>query len=123
MLIADTTFDAPVSARPDTRAMSKACGFIEAHLAEPVLVPEIARQAGVSERRLLSLFHASRGITPHAYLMERRVKRALALLQDTDTPISEIALRTGFADQSAMTRWIRRLHGTTPARFRKARMG
>lgn len=123
LLVADATLGASGPGRPDPRALSKACGVIEARLAEPILVSEIARHAGVSERSLLSLFRASRGITPHAYLMDRRVKRALALLQDTDRPISEIASHAGFADQSALTRWMRRLTGTTPARFRKARRG
>ena len=57
----------------------------------------------------------------HAYVMHRRVERARAELADGRRSLAEIALAAGFADQSHMARWMRRVHGTTPRAARQAR--
>jgi AraC family transcriptional regulator len=60
------------------------------------------------------------GQSVHAYVMERRVERARALLLEHRMSISEVALETGFAHQSHLARWMRRLLGVSPSDVLKA---
>jgi AraC-like DNA-binding protein len=59
------------------------------------------------------------GITPHAYLVQRRVRLARQLLANGQTPV-QAAIQAGFADQSHMTRAFVRQLGVTPSRYRTA---
>jgi AraC-like DNA-binding protein len=59
------------------------------------------------------------GITPHAYLIQRRVCVARHLLAAGETP-AQAAITAGFADQSHLTRAFVRYLGITPARYRAA---
>jgi transcriptional regulator GlxA family with amidase domain len=72
----------------------------------------------VSARRLATLFRATYGTTLHARLAEVRLRHALSLLEATALPIAEIAARTGYYDQSALTRHLKTALGTTPAAVR-----
>jgi len=74
----------------------------------------------------MSYFHFSRafkqsmGMTATNYIAERRIARAKKMLEETELPISEIALRSGFSSQSHFTTAFRRLAGATPKAFRAA---
>jgi AraC family transcriptional regulator len=72
----------------------------------------------------MSYFHFSRafkqsmGMSPTNFIAERRIERAKRLLQETELPISEIALRAGFSSQSHFTTSFHRVAGATPKAFR-----
>jgi AraC-like DNA-binding protein len=85
----------------------------------PVTLAELAALCGVSRFQLLRGFARHIGITPHAYLMQRRVRLARQLLRHGQTP-SDAAAHAGFADQSHMTRAFVRQLGVTPSRYRAA---
>ena len=85
----------------------------------PTTLAELAVLSGVSRFQLLRSFARETGITPHAYLVQRRVRLARQLLTAGRTP-AEAAQDSGFADQSHMTRAFRRQFGVTPARFQAA---
>jgi AraC family transcriptional regulator len=63
---------------------------------------------------LKALFPQSLGLPVHQYVMRRRVERAKRLLLSGEAPISETALAAGFAHQSHMTQWMKRILGVTP---------
>jgi AraC-like DNA-binding protein len=84
----------------------------------PITLAALARLSGVSRFQLLRGFRRAVGVTPHAYLIQRRVRLARKHLA-AGLPPSEVAFATGFADQSHMTRAFARLHGVTPARFQR----
>jgi transcriptional regulator of acetoin/glycerol metabolism len=94
--------------------------YIDSHLAERLSVERLAAVAGLSVFHFARSFKQSQGTTPHDYLLERRIVRAQALLDDTDTPLSEIALVSGFADQSHFTRHFRKRVGVPPSTFRQS---
>ena len=75
---------------------------------------------GTSASHLKTLFKRSMGISVHAYVVQRRVTRARQLLLKGDLPSSQVALESGFADQSHMARCFRRLLGLTPSELRKS---
>ena len=84
-----------------------------------VSLAELAALAGVSRFQLLRGFAREVGITPHAYLVQRRVLLARRFLADGETS-ALAAIRAGFADQSHMTRAFVRQLGITPGRYRAA---
>jgi AraC family transcriptional regulator len=103
--------------------LRKVIGLIDNHLAEEeqgrVALRVVAREVGMSYFHFSRAFKQSMGITPTNYIAERRIERAKKLMQETDFPISEIALRSGFSSQSHFTTCFRRLAGVTPRSFRQ----
>lgn len=99
--------------------VAKAIERIDSAPDAPVSLAELAALSGVSRFQLLRGFARQIGITPHAYLMQRRVSLAQRLLADGQTP-AQAALQSGFADQSHMTRAFVRQLGITPSRYRAA---
>ncbi len=69
--------------------------------------------------QLLRGFKHAVGVTPHAYLLQRRVRLTRRLLAAGRRPAGEAA-EAGFADQGHLTRAFRRQLGVTPARYRAA---
>jgi AraC family transcriptional regulator len=79
----------------------------------------VAKEVGMSYSHFSRAFKQSLGMSPTNYIAARRIERARRLLQETDFPISEIALRSGFSSQSHFTTSFRRLSGVTPRSFRR----
>ena len=94
--------------------------FVEENLDADLSLDQLAEVAGMSVPHLTTLFRRTMGLSVHAYVMERRVEKARALLLRRDLSIAEIALETGFAHQSHLARWMRRLLGVTPSEILKA---
>jgi len=86
---------------------------------ETVSISELAALVGTSRFQLLRAFRRETGITPHAYLIQRRVSAARRLLAAGEPP-AQAAAAVGFSDQSHMTRAFVRYLGVTPARYRAA---
>jgi AraC-like DNA-binding protein len=85
----------------------------------PTSLADLAALAGVSRFQLLRGFARDVATTPHAYLVQRRVRLARRLLASGRSP-AEAAALAGFADQSHMTRAFVRHFGVTPGRYRAA---
>ncbi|MEP6731375.1 MAG: AraC family transcriptional regulator [bacterium] len=100
-------------------SVAKAVERLDAALDAPVSLAELAALSGVSRFQLLRGFARELGITPHAYLVQRRVRLAQEYLRQRHTP-AMAAVRAGFADQSHMTRAFVRQLGITPGRYRAA---
>lgn len=92
---------------------------VEEHLAENVSLADLARVAGLALHHFAHAFKESTGMSPHHFILERRIARARMLLVDSRLCLAEIALMLGFADQSHFTEHFRRLTGITPARYRR----
>jgi len=109
------SFDA---ARRDP-ALRRACELLSDVPDANVTLRELAAVAGSSRHRLSRLFHAVYGMSPHRFQLAHRVRRARSLLE-AGVPISVVAQRAGFADQSHFHRHFRRTLGMTPARYVRA---
>ena len=92
---------------------------IEAHLDEALPLHRLAAEVRLSRGHFARAFKRSFGRTPHAYLTERRIARAKAMMQRTATPLSAIALACGLSDQPHLSRLFRRLTGETPLAWRR----
>ncbi len=87
--------------------------------AAPMTLAELAGEAGLSRFQLLRAFERATGLTPHAYLIQRRLQRARGLIA-RHMPLAEAAAASGFADQSHMTRLFVRTYGLSPGAYRRA---
>ena len=94
------------------------CDYIEGHLEEKIRLDGLAALAGLSTDHFARAFQQSVGVPPHAYLLRRRLEHVEHMLRETHAPLSEIALATGFSDQSHLARHFRRWAGVSPRQIR-----
>jgi transcriptional regulator GlxA family with amidase domain len=81
-------------------------------------VARLAQVSGVSAAHFARSFKQAFGLPPHRYLLARRIERAVALLRDTDLPVTEIALQTGWNSIGTFGRIFRDITGESPGEFR-----
>lgn len=96
----------------------RVCDYIAGHLDEKIRLDGLAALAGLSTDHFARAFHQSVGIPPHTYLLRRRLEEVEHMLRETHAPLSEIALATGFSDQSHLARHFRRWAGMSPRQVR-----
>lgn len=94
--------------------------YIHAHLDRDLKLIELSTIAQLSPYHFLRLFKQQMGITPHQYILQRRIEKAKYLLQHSELSIADIAVRTGFCDQSHLTRCFKRIIGVTPKQLLQA---
>ncbi|RFZ88644.1 AraC family transcriptional regulator [Shinella sp. WSJ-2] len=87
--------------------------------AATITLEDLAEESGLGRFRLVRDFARVTGLTPHAYLIQRRTELARRLIA-AGTPLAEAAAQAGFADQSHMTRNFTRRYGYTPGAYHAA---
>jgi AraC family transcriptional regulator len=97
--------------------LREAIEYIHEHLAQEIRLDDLARATELSPYHFARLFKRSTGLAPHQYLIRRRVERARELLVTSSLPISEVAIQSGFCDQSHLTTHFKRVYGVTPRVF------
>ena len=101
-----------------SREIEKACEYMEQHFTERIYLDQICRYAGLSKSTLLRAFTKSKGITPYRYLETIRINEAKKLLAEEVPPV-EVAIRTGFSDQSHFTNYFNQFIGLAPSVYRE----
>lgn len=105
--------------RLTTRQMKRVIEYIQAHLAEPISLETLARQIGYSAYHFALLFRETTGVTPHQFVLSKRLERARYLLAQTDLPLSQVTLEVGFQSQSHFTHTFKSHLGVTPRQYRQ----
>ncbi len=100
------------------RRMLRARDAMDRDYAKPLDIPTLARIAIVSEAHFIRTFQATFGETPHRYLQRRRLERAMALLRETERPVTEICLDVGFNSLGTFSRTFRNIVGEPPSAYR-----
>lgn len=103
-------------------AIARVREVIEQRYTEPLRLMELAQVARLSTYHLIRAFRAEVGLTPHAFLVDVRVRRARELLRLGVVP-TEVALHVGFADQAHLTRAFKARIGVAPGAYRRALRG
>lgn len=93
-------------------------GHLQAHLAEPLTVGDLARVAHLRPRQFGARYRASTGQTPRQALWQARMQRAAWWLTQTRAPLAAIAAEVGCADQSHFGVCFKRAYGVTPQQYR-----
>ena len=101
------------------KAVRRARDLLEAEGQAAVTADGLERATGVSRYSLARQFRSAFSISPHQYLLGRRIRQARRLIASGD-PLAEVALECGFADQSHLTRHFLSRVGLTPGQFRAA---
>jgi AraC family transcriptional regulator len=94
---------------------------IDSHLGGRILVSELSVIAHRSQAHFSRAFKATFGVSPHLYVLQRRIEQASHLMLVTDDSLSDIALACGLVDQSHLCKIFRQVTGRTPAAWRRAR--
>ena len=102
------------------RRLNTVVDYIEANLAKPITLRELAGVAGVSSRHFERAFRQSLELPPHAYVLRRRVSAARGLLLgQAALTMEQIAKRVGFSSASHLASAFRRHEGCSPSQFRR----
>jgi AraC family transcriptional regulator len=109
---------------PKTKAISawkirRLIEFIEQNLDGDLTLEAMAAEVEISPLYLPRAFKSAVGQSPHQYVLARRIERARDLLRNTDSPIVEVALSSGFSSQSHLCNWFLRAVGVSPAAYRR----
>lgn len=94
-------------------SIARAKQLIDENPSAAVTLADLAREADLSRWQVIRAFALSTGLTPHAYLLQRRIDLARQLIAG-GMKLAEAAVTSGFADQSHMTRTFRRRYGLSP---------
>jgi AraC family transcriptional regulator len=93
--------------------------YIHEHLEMDLALHGLADVAGMNVHGFVRSFRQSTGLPPHQYVLRQRIERAKSLLRESPLSIAEVALRTGFANQSNFTTAFRRITSVTPSAWRR----
>lgn len=99
--------------------LERAIQFLCENLAAPHYLDEIAAVAGLSRAQVVRLFRAQTGVAPMRYLENRRLERAIELLEHTPLTIGEIADHIGYPNAFHFSTRFRRLFGRSPSFYRR----
>ncbi|QYD72666.1 AraC family transcriptional regulator [Paraburkholderia edwinii] len=119
-LLADETGQASYAGSGDRRVRS-ALAWIHDNLTHEFTLEHLADVANTSASQLVRLFRKSLGLTPMAYVSQRRIREAQRLLASSSMSVEQIAIHLGYSDQSHFTNRFRANTGVTPAVFRRER--
>ncbi|APG83145.1 AraC family transcriptional regulator [Sinorhizobium americanum] len=120
-LIAEAMRLVPLSAGRHTTpaSIAAAVNLIDDDPLAPLTLADLAQASGLSRFQVVRGFAKATGLTPHAYLLQRRIDIVRRLI-GTGTPLAEAAIAGGFADQSHMTRVFVRKYGFSPGAYAQA---
>src|SRR6266516_4267833 len=95
--------------------------FVEANLERTIHLTDLAGRAELSRHHFARAFKMSAGMTPRAFVEERRIERAKQLISESHHSLADIAVECGFGTQSRLTTTFKRRTGFTPAEYRRGR--
>jgi AraC family transcriptional regulator len=99
--------------------VSQSKNYIERNLSSTIKIRDIAQMVGLSGSYFFQAFRCTVGVTPHTYIVQRRVECAQRMILLTDRKLSDIALECGLSDQSHLTRLFRSVVGVSPGVWRR----
>jgi AraC-like DNA-binding protein len=105
---------------PTARHLLRAKDLADARYADPLGVDDMAAAAGLSRAHFSREFRRAFGVSPHAYLLTRRLERAATLLRTTDRSVAEVCFDVGLRSLGSFTTTFSRTYGMPPAAYRDA---
>ena len=105
---------------PPARHLLRAKDLADARYAERLEVDDMAKAAGLSRAHFSREFKQAFGVSPHAYLLTRRLERAASLLRVTDRSVTEVCMDVGLQSLGSFTTSFKRMYGKTPTAYRAA---
>jgi AraC family transcriptional regulator len=100
--------------------LKRVIDFIEVNMEKPLDLNDLSRAACLNPVYFGRQFKRTTNMSPHQFVIQRRIERAKSLLATTSQPIAEVAAACGFCHQEHLTRVFRIRCGTTPSAYRRA---
>jgi AraC family transcriptional regulator len=100
-------------------SLKAAIDFIVENLDQPLALAALARLTPMSSSHFAHSFKAALGISPHQFIVQKRIEKAKYLLQHSSLTVREIAYQCGFSSQSHLDTTFRRYEGGTPCQYRQ----
>lgn len=100
--------------------LKRATSFVEANLTRPISLVDLSTAAGLSRMHFAAQFRSATGVSPHTYVLQRRIETAKQLLQDPQRTIRNVAFAVGFKSEAHFVNVFRRLVGDSPGRWRRS---
>jgi AraC-like DNA-binding protein len=98
--------------------LNRVVEYIAANLHDGLSLSVLASVGGMNLYYFARLFKQSMGVSPHRYVLTRRIRRAEQFLRKSNMTVLEVSLSTGFADQSHFTKVFRHLVGVSATEYR-----
>jgi len=114
----EQTLNSSVEALPP-RILRRIRDRVEAELDTELSLAYLAKESGYSRAHFLRRFRAATGLTPHQYVLERRLSAAQQLLRQSRMLLADVALKCGFSSQTHMNDVFRKRLGVTPLEYRR----
>ncbi len=111
-----TREDLPIPKAEQSTESKAICDFLEQNYMRNISLDDLCRLTGLSKYYLLRSFTKQNGISPYSYLEAIRIDKSKKLLEQGVLPI-DVALQTGFADQSHFSNFFKRFIGLTPKQY------
>lgn len=105
----------------DSRRLQLVLDYIETHLHEDISLTELSIVGSLQLNHFIRAFKQATGLSPHQYLLTRRVERAKDLLRSTDFSIAHISYLLSFSSQAHFTNVFKNFTRATPFAYRMAR--
>ena len=99
--------------------LRRATDYINDNLRESLALKDIARTVSMSPYHFAHVFKRTVGVTPHRYVIERRIEKAKSLLRDTPWPVTQVAQHVGYANPSHFSTVFHRFTGHSPLGYRR----
>jgi AraC family transcriptional regulator len=99
--------------------LQRVVDYVESHLSDRISLSDLSEVAGLSRMHFAAQFRLATGVSPHSYIITRKVERAKQLLLDQAFSIVDIALLLGFSSQAHFTQIFKKAIGDTPHRWRQ----
>ncbi len=93
--------------------------YVDANLSQKICLSDLSSVAGLSRMHFASQFRVSTGISPHTYIVQRKIEYSKQLLLDKSMAIAEVAALIGFSSQAHFTGVFKQIVGDTPHRWRQ----
>jgi AraC family transcriptional regulator len=103
------------------RELKRIEAYVDERLDQPISLRDVAGVVGLSQQSFARALKEASGLSPHQYLITRRLDTAKRLLLDSTRSVAAIATTVGFSDQAHMTATFSRLLGYTPGNWRRER--
>jgi AraC family transcriptional regulator len=113
-----------IRARPPARGglpgyrLRRVRDYVASNLDKDLRLADLAALSGTSPHYFAELFRQSTGMSPHRFVLDRRIGRAKELLRNQALSVVDVAVQTGFTSQSHFTKVFRRIAGPTPSQYR-----
>lgn len=104
----------------NVKVVETAKKYMDEHYSQPITLSDIATAVSLSPNHFHTVFKATYQMTPHEYLISKRISAAKEMLWDTQTGISEIAEKCGFGCQQYFSEVFKKEVGITPGKYRKS---